>query len=157
MQFTFKAKIYKIGINWAVDVPVKISNQLIREKGYIQIKGTINNFPFSKSLVPVKDSPYRLFVNYLMMKGGKTALGKTATFSIEQDHQKKETKYPMSKLLRSRLSETGLVEVFDNLTAARKMDILRYLDRLKTEETLIRNVEKVIAQLKRKEKDVRVP
>jgi hypothetical protein len=63
MKYAFKAKIYKTGINWCVDVPLKISKKMIPEKGYIKIKGRINEFDFKKSLVPVKDSPYRLFIN----------------------------------------------------------------------------------------------
>ncbi|RZK58737.1 MAG: hypothetical protein EOO91_07355 [Pedobacter sp.] len=37
MKHYFEAKIYKIGINWAVDVPADITAQLKREKGYIRI------------------------------------------------------------------------------------------------------------------------
>jgi len=35
MRHTFKAKIYKTGINWCVDVPAKISGQMIAGKGRV--------------------------------------------------------------------------------------------------------------------------
>lgn len=38
--------------------------------------------------MPVKNSTHRLFVNKAMMVGGKTVLGKVATFEIEQDYNK---------------------------------------------------------------------
>ena len=56
---------------------------MIADKGYINIKGQINNFDFAKTLVPVKNAPYRLFINLKMMKGGKIALGEVAIFDIE--------------------------------------------------------------------------
>ena len=73
MIYQFDAKIYKIGINWAVDVPQSIVQEMTPEKGYIRIKGQINDFDFIQTLIPVKNAPYRLFVNQIMMKGGKTA------------------------------------------------------------------------------------
>lgn len=150
MKHTFKAKIYKTGINWCVDVPTKITKRLIPVKGYISIKGRINGFDFSKSLVPVKQAPYRLFVSGIMMKGGNTALGKTASFEIEQNTEKAENEFPMPELLRQELIKNKLTADFNNLTAYRKKEILRYLNYVKTEETLKRNIDKVIMQLKNK-------
>lgn len=153
----FKAKIYKIGINWAVDVPAEISEKMLPEKGYIRIKGKINGFDFIQTLVPVKNSPYRLFVNLIMMKGGKTALGETANFEIEQNFMKVEKMYPMPKLLLDSLNEHQVVEEFNQLTASRIKDILKYLSYVKTEETLKKNIDKVIIQLKNKTKRVMIP
>lgn len=157
MAYHFEAKIYPIGINWAVDVPYAISQQMIPEKGYIRIKGQINGFDFRQTLVPVKNSPYRLFVNLLMMKGGKTALGEVAEFSIEQNHEKVEQMYEMPDALMQALKTNELEAEFDKLSPSRKKDILKYLHYLKTPETLQKNVDKVIVQLQQKAKDVRIP
>lgn len=156
-MFRFKAKIYKTGINWCVDVPVKLSEQLQKEKGYIRIKGLINNFEFKTNLVPVKNAPYRLYVNGLMMKGGKTALGKVASFDIEQNTDKIELEYPIPPALKKTLTQHGLTMNFNALSPTRKKDILKYLYYIKTEETLLKNIEKVILQLKNKEKNTRIP
>lgn len=156
-MFSFQAKIYPIGINWAVDVPSEISQQMVPEKGYIRIKGQINGFDFRQTLVPVKNSPYRLFVNLLMMKGGKTALGKVAEFSIEQNHEKVEQMYEMPDALMQALKTNELEAEFDKLSPSRKKDILKYLHYIKTAETLQKNIDKVIAQLLQKSKDVRIP
>ncbi|MGX7666849.1 YdeI/OmpD-associated family protein [Flavobacterium pedocola] len=157
MQYTFKAEIYKIGINWAVDVPEKITQQLQAVKGYIRIKGTINGFEFNKSLVPVKKAPYRLFVNLIMMKGGKTAVGETAHFIIEQDTSDPEKEFPMPPKFLHKLKVNKLTDAFNSLTPSRRKEIIRYMGFIKTEETLQRNIEKVIAQLKSNEKSTRVP
>jgi hypothetical protein len=157
MSAHFKSKIYKVGVNWCVDVPVRITKEMVPEKGYIKIKGQINGFDFSKNLVPVKNKPYRLFVNLIMMKGANTALGKVVNFQIEQDHIKVIKNYPMPNLLAAQLIKTNLTEDFNKLTPARKKDILKYLNSIKTEATLANNILKVIKQLYAKENNVRIP
>jgi hypothetical protein len=157
MKHTFKAKIYKTGINWCVNVPANVTEKLIADKGRINIRGRINGFDFTKTLMPVKDKPHRLFVNQAMMKGGKTALGETATFEIEQNNKRKLKEYPTPSLLMEKLKAHQLTIAFDSLTASRKKDILKYLNYVKTEETMIKNIDKLISQLKNKEKNVRIP
>ncbi len=156
-KFEFSAKIYQTGINWCVDVPREISNALIIEKGRINIKGQINDFSFTKTLMPVKNSFHRLFVNKEMMLGGKTALGQVAFFEIQQDYEKVVKQYPVPDLLSQHLKENKLSTDFDCLTNSKKRAILKYLNQLKNKESIVRNIEKLIVQLKNKEKNVRVP
>lgn len=148
MKHSFKAKIYKTGINWCVDVPLKITGKMTPVKGRIKIKGQINKFDFTKTLVPVKDSPYRLFVNQAMMKGGKTALGEVASFVIGQDTNEVVKEYPTPELLLRHLRKHKLTEAFNALTPSRKKDILKYLSYVKTEETLLKNIDKLIPSSK---------
>lgn len=156
MMLKFKARIYKSGINWCVDVPVKITSQLEVSRGYIRIKGKINGFVFSTTLIPVRKSPYRLFVNGIMMKGGQTAVGKVAYFEIEQDRRKFDESYSFPAKLKNELRKHGLMKAFSAQTDSRKKDILKYLSNIKTEATLTKNIVKVVAQLKESNK-VRIP
>jgi hypothetical protein len=157
MKYTFSAKIYKTGINWCVDVPTDVTAKLTADQGRINIKGNINGFDFTKTLMPVKDAAHRLFVNQAMMKGGKTALSKTATFVIEPNSEKTVKTYPTPSLLTDKLKEHQLTRAFDILTASRKKDILKYLNSIKTEKTLLKNIDKLITQLKDNEKNLRIP
>lgn len=157
MQHTFKAKIHKVGINWCVDVPEKITMQMTADKGRINIKGKINGFDFTKTLMPVKHADYRLFVNGIMMKGAKTALGKVAAFEIEQHTNKMIKEYPVPKQLMEALQKHKLTNDFEHLTTSRRKDILKYLSYIKTEETLTKNIDKLIDQLKNNVKNVRIP
>jgi len=135
-RYCFKAEIYKTGINYCVDVPEFITSEMTATKGYIKIKGTVNNFLFKKSLVPVKNGLYRLFVNIPTLKGVNTAVGKTANFEIEQDFEVVKKEYPVPKMLTEQLTKRKLIEDFNNLTESRKKKILKYLSFIKTEETL---------------------
>lgn len=157
MKYPFKAKIYKTGINWCVDVPNEISSNLSAVKGYIKIKGIINDFEFTQTLVPVRNSLYRLFVNGIMMKGGKTALGEIADFLIEQNEDVEVEKPKMHKKLKSRLIDEKLIDRFEQLSTFRKNEVMKYLNKVKSEVTFERNLEKLIDQLKSNEKDIRIP
>ena len=144
-KFSFEAKIYKVGINPCVDVPLRITDKMIPAKGYIPIKGKIKAHPFQQTLVTVKDSPYRLYVNGPMLKGSGTKLGDKVKFIIEQNFEPKIE--PMPNQFENKLNEKGLMPAFKKLTPGRQKEVLRYLNFLKTEESLTRNIDKVISQL----------
>jgi hypothetical protein len=148
MNFKFKAKIYKVGINPCVKVPLRITKQMIPLKGYITIQGKIKNHNFIQTLVPVKGEGYRLYVNGPMLKGSGTKLGDMVNFEIKQDVKQKNRMPLMNKMLEKELKENNLLESFEKLIPSRRKDILRYLNNLKSQDTLIRNVDKVIKALR---------
>lgn len=156
-KYKFKAEIYKTGINYCVDVPKKITSEMTATKGYIKIKGTVNEFPFKKSLVSVKNGLYRLFVNIPTLKGANTAVGKNANFEIEHDYNIVTKEYPVPKTLTEQLKKGKMLNDFKNLTESRKKNILKYLNSIKTEETLQKNIGKLITKLENKEKNPRIP
>ena len=153
----FKAEIYKIGINACVDVPKTITNDLTSARGQIKVRGTINGFTFKTTLMPVKRSFHRLYVNIPMLKGGQTAIGETAAFSIEQDYPAAEPEYPIPNDLRYQLEEKGLLHAFEALTKPRQKGILKYLTNLKTADILQKRIGKLIGLLENKEKNIRLP
>jgi hypothetical protein len=148
MKFSFEAKIYKVGINPCVDVPFHITKKMAATKGYIPIKGKIKNHPFQQTMVTIKNAEYRLYVNGPMLKGSKTKLGDTVKFTIEQDFEPKII--PMPEELKVKLDQHKLMAAFNALTPGRQKEILKYLNFLKTEESLNRNIDKVIHQLEKK-------
>jgi hypothetical protein len=154
---SFKARIYKTGINFCVDVPKKITSKLIAVKGYIKVKGEVNGFPFTKSLVPVKGGDYRLFINMITLKGGNTDVGKIAKIELELDLDTDVQEHHIPPPLATQLRQNGLKDAFDKLSQAMRRNILKYLSFIKTEETLQKNIRKVITQLEQGEKNVRIP
>lgn len=120
-------------------------------KGYIPIKGKINGHAFVQTLVPIKGEEYRLYVNAPMLKGGKAKNGDTAKFVIEQNRHPEIRDPKMLPALKKRLAEEKLMSVFAKLTPYRQKEILKYLSFLKTEESVQRNIAKVLAQPKQQE------
>ena len=149
MFFSFKAKIYKVGINPCVDVPEKITTRLLARRGYIPILGKINGHPFHQHLVPVKNADYRLYVNIPMMKGASVAVGDTARFEIEQGDLE-PIKMEMPAVLKSRLKKEKLLNEFEKLIPSRQKEINRYIDSLKTDDARQKNVERVTKMLEEK-------
>ena len=152
VKFSFKAKIYKAGINPCVKVPGRITNRMEPVKGYVAVKGTMDNFPFMQTLVPVRNESYHLHVNRIMLKGTGLSVGSSATFIIEQIPAEEKDPVQMPAALKKKLQDTKLMVAFNQLTPYRQKEILKYLNYLKTEEALNRNIEKVIVQLRGKNK-----
>jgi hypothetical protein len=150
MKYTFAAKIYKVGINPCVKVPRHITDKMVPEKGYIPVKGKIGRHPFNQTLVPVRDASYRLYVNGPMLNGAGVRVGETVQFTFEQDRRPRRPEVPMNPEFKKQLAGHNLLNAFETLTASRKKDILKYLNHLKTEEALTRNIDKVLDQLRNK-------
>lgn len=112
MKFKFKAKVSKAGINPCAKVPKYIAAQLAATKGYIPVKGKINDHLFQQPLCPVKNEGYRLYVNGLMMNGANIKLGKTVNFIIEQDTLERNKNVPMPEYLKRKLEENDLLPAF---------------------------------------------
>jgi hypothetical protein len=151
MKFFFKAKIYKVGINPCVKVPHRISDKLKATNGYIPVKGTINKHFFQQTLVPVRGEGYRLYVNGPMMKSTDLKVGQTAHFDIEQDSLERNKNHPMPTAFKRKLNQHKLMPIFTQLAPSRQKEINRYLNNLKTEEALMRNIDKLIRVLQGKE------
>ena len=157
MAFTFKAKIYKVGINPCVKVPAHITDTMKPVKGYIPIKGKIEDHEFKQTLVPVKGAPYRLFVNGPMLKGADVKLGNTVTFIIEQNFASRKREYPMLKIFKTELDKHNLLSEFKRLTEHRQKEVLKYLNSLKADESRMRNIQKFIERLKKKDGKATIP
>jgi hypothetical protein len=150
MKFSFKAKIYKVGINPCVRVPQRISAKLVATNGYIPVKGTIRGFYFQQTLCPIKNDDYRLYVNGPMLKGSRHKVGQEAHFVIEQDITDRNKKIEMPAALTQQLEKENLLNEFEQLAAFRKKEICRYINNLKTDETKERNAIKIVNALKGK-------
>lgn len=148
MIHSFKATIYKAGINPCVDVPKRITDNMLPIKGYIPVKGQIKNYSFRQTLVPVRNAEYRLFIKGTMLKGADAKVTETIKVAIEQDFEPR--KIPMPHLLKQKLVEHNLYIKFKRLAPSKQKEILNYLNYLKTEEALFRNIDKVIDRLKKK-------
>ncbi|MES2003718.1 MAG: YdeI/OmpD-associated family protein [Bacteroidota bacterium] len=148
MAFSFTATIYKVGMNPCVAVPFRITGKLVARKGYIAVKGKINQHAFVQNLVPVKNEEYRLYLNGPILKGAGIGLGDTVKIFLEQDTEPEKRDPSVPPALQKRLGKEGLQKTFDSLTYYRRKEILKYLGFLKTEESLQRNIEKIVRQLK---------
>jgi Domain of unknown function (DUF1905)/Bacteriocin-protection, YdeI or OmpD-Associated len=153
-HFTFSALIEIIDINPYVLLPDSVLDNIFlqadKNKGSIQIKGTINRHPFVQTLVKFRGA-WRLYLNTPMRKGSNTAIGDTATFAITFDPELREIL--MNPKLKKALKEnTKAKDIYDSLRPSLQKEIVRYISFLKTEESIDRNVDNAIQFLLGKKK-----
>ncbi|MFT3935066.1 MAG: YdeI/OmpD-associated family protein [Chitinophagaceae bacterium] len=152
----FKAKIDIIGINPFVSVPARILKSIMqqagKEKGHIPICGTVNDNPYKQTLVKYSGE-WRLYINTVMLKKSPERIGELIQVTVEFDPVSR-TIQPHPTLLQAFSKNKNAKKVFDNLPPSRQNEIVRYIAHLKTEASVIRNVDKAIAHLLGKEKFV---
>jgi hypothetical protein len=146
---SFSAKIAKIGINPYVSLPEKVLESIFEQagktKGPIPVRGTINGKPFTQTLVKYQGA-WRLYINGMMREAAGVDVANEANIKIEFDPAPRaEPIHP--KLEAALTKERTAKRAFENLIPSRQKEILRYLNSMKTEESLDRNIERVIKQL----------
>ncbi len=146
---SFSAKIFIIGINPYVLLPEAVLQSLFKQagkdKGAIPVRGTLNGNAFTQTLVKYSGK-WRLYFNTPMRKAAGIDTGDTANVKIEYDPEPHII--PMHPKLQDVLQQNKKAKaVFENLTPSRQKEILRYIGSLKSEISVITNVEKVIKNL----------
>jgi len=143
---SFSARIYKIGINPYVVLPAGILKYLFekagREKGAIPVYLIINQQKFIQHLVKYSGK-WRLYLNTVMRKAAGKELGDMIDITIDFDEEKRIT--PMHAAFELALEKnTTAKDHFYALPPSRQKEILRYLNNLRTEASLHKNIEQAI-------------
>ncbi|MBI1224530.1 MAG: DUF1905 domain-containing protein [Bacteroidetes bacterium] len=146
----FRAEIEIIGINPYVLLPAEILQALLekagKHKGKIPIKGQVNGLPYQQTLVKYAGE-WRLYINMAMLKDSPRRIGEEIEISIEYDTS--DRSIPMHPALQAALEgDVAALEKFESLSPSRRVEIIRYISRLKTEESVERNVARAIRFLK---------
>lgn len=145
----FKAKIDIIGINPFVFVPAKILNNIFkqanRNKGPIPVRGTIHGNPYRQTLVKYSGD-WRLYINNIMLRNSPKRIGETVEITVQFDPVSREMK-PHPLLVKALKENKNAKKVFDGLSPSRRKEIVRYISNLKTEESILKNISKVISHL----------
>jgi hypothetical protein len=153
---TFSAKILKIGINPYVLVPAAVLKEIFkqagRNKGPIPIKGTLNGKAFIQNLVKYSGK-WRLYLNTPMRKAAGIDVGDMATVQIEFDPQPR-TLEMHPKLKQALKANKEANAVFQKLTPSWQKEIIRYINNLKTEASVDKNVAKAMEHLLGKQRFV---
>ena len=146
----FKADIKIIGVNPFVFVPDKILKSIFKQagkdKGPIPVRGTINSNPYKQTLVRYSGA-WRLYINTTMLKNSPDHIGEKIVVEIEFDPEPRKIN-PHPKLLKALKENKDAKKVFEGLSPSRQNEIIRYISSLKSEETIIRNINKAIHFLK---------
>ena len=143
---SFRARIFKIGINPYVFVPAATLKSIFKEankdKGPIPIKIIINDVPFIQTLVKYSGQ-WRLYLNAPMRETAGKDVGDMIKISVAFDPADRSV--PVHPKLKKALSSNKqAATIFESLPPSRRKEIARYINSLKTEEKVDENVEKAI-------------
>jgi len=146
---SFSAKILKIGINPYVLLPAtvleKLFEQARKNKGPIPVRGKLNGKDYIQTLVKYAGL-WRLYLNTPMRKTAGIDVGDIANVEIEFDPVPRVIS--MDPQLAKELEQNKKAKaVFDKLPPYRQKEIIRYIASMKTEVSVMRNVEKIMQHL----------
>lgn len=149
----FTAQIYIISkINPVVDVPDDVLEYLFakagKRTGAIPVKGKLNGAAFTHNIVKYLGA-WRLYLNGPMREAAGidgSGDGETAKVEIGYDPVPRVTPMPPALEKALKKNKTARTE-FEKLSPSRQREIQRYLNSMKTEESLTRNVERIMKHL----------
>jgi len=146
---SFSAKIYIIGINPYVLLPSTILKYLFqkaeKDKGAISVQLKIGGKNFIQNLVKYSGK-WRLYLNGPMRKAAGKDVADTIDIQIDFDPKPRTTR--VHPKLKKAFKENPTAEnAFEKLSSSRQKEILRYINFLKSEESVDKNVQRAIAHL----------
>lgn len=149
MKDQFTAKLEIIGINPFVFLPNEILKDIFeasgKDKSPIPVKGTVNDIEFRQNLMKYLGE-WRLYINLTMLKDSPKRIGEMIEVFVEFDNV--ERIITMHPNLEKAIKENPVaLQNFENLIPSRKSELIRYINNLKTEASIQRNIEKIIQHL----------
>src|SRR6188472_1484009 len=138
----FSSKIYIIGINPYLLLPSTLLKYIFqkagKDKGAIPVQLKIDGKDFIQNLVKYSGK-WRLYLNTPMRKAAGKDVGDMIGITIDFDEEQRIT--PMHAAFELALEKnTTAKDCFYDLPPSRQKEILRYLNNLKTEATLHKNI-----------------
>lgn len=149
MKSQFTAKLEIIGINPFVFLPDEILNEIFetsgKNKSPIPVKGTVNGKEFRQNLMKYLGE-WRLYINLTMLKDSPKRIGEMLEVFVEFDNSDRTISiHPdLEKAIRE---NPEALQNFENLIPSRRQELVRYINNLKTKESIQRNIEKIIRYL----------
>lgn len=150
MKNHFTAQLEIIGINPFVFVPENILNEIFetskKNKSPVPVKGTVNGREFKQNLMKYLGE-WRLYINLTILKDSPKRISEMIEVSVEFDDS--DRTISIHPQLDKAIKENSVTsQNFENLIPSRKMELIRYINNLKTEASIQRNIEKIIRHLK---------
>ena len=146
---SFSAKIQIIGVNPFVLLPASLLKDIFqkagKDKGAVPVQLKIGGKDFIQNLVKYSGK-WRLYLNTPMRKAARKDVGDAIDIQIDFDPKPRTT--PVHPKLNKAFKENKEAKVaFEKLSPSRQKEILRYINFLKSEESVEKNIQRAIAHL----------
>ncbi len=143
----FSAAIYRVGMNYCVDVPAGASSAL-GAGTHPPVAGEVAGVGFRTRLTPRGGGAYRLFLNGAVRAAAAAGVGDVVEVEVWPDAAPRDPALPAD--LASALDAIpGALEAFESLTEAQRTGMVAFLERARTAETRARYVQRVVEEARR--------
>ena len=149
MAWQFTTKIYQQRKRPYLDIPPAISaamSETTESDGYLTVFATLNEREISAVLVPRGSGAYRLFVDSQIRRLANLATGDVVSVSLRLDKTARENELP-ADLSEIFATDTAAQTAFEQLTAAKRNELLKWLAQDKKDETRLKRLEHLCAYL----------
>ena len=136
----FRARLYKLGINRAVDVPAQHSRSL-GAKGCIAVEGWIEGIPIQTTLVPRGHGQHRLFVHSRIWKRLKIDKGDFIEVLLARCEPPADPAIPDELAIALRMTK-GAAAAFRQITPALRREFINWVQAAKQPETRARRIQR---------------
>ena len=145
----FSAKLQIIGINPYVFLPPALLKYILQKAGKatgaIPVKLKIGDKKFIQNLVKYRGR-WRLYVNGPMRKAAAKDVGDIIDVQIDFDAEPRTI--PIHPKLKKAFRENSEAKkAFDKLTPSRQKEILKYINFLKSEKSIDKNIQRATSHL----------
>jgi hypothetical protein len=111
----------------------------------VPVRGTINNFPYRSSIVPM-GGKFILVVNKELRAGANATAGDTVSMTLERDDEPRIIT-PPADLARALEANPAAQAAWDKLSYTHQKEHARAVEEAKRPDTRARRIEKAVAQL----------
>lgn len=141
---TFSAVLERMegNLGWVIMRVPFDAVKLWGKRGQLRVQGTINGFSFNGTLFPTGEGRHFLLVNKKMQKGGKTAAGLKAKFSMQPDAAPKKIEIP-KELLHELGQSKRLLKFFDTLKGSVRNWLANIVAQPKSPEARVRRAQQM--------------
>lgn len=146
MSIRFSAIIYQRGASARIDVPEKVT-KAFGDAGYVPVRGTMNDAGIRGTLMPAGGGRHVLNINLEMRTRSGVNVGDTVMFTLDRGEA---TRFPpMSRELAVALEHEPVAKAtWEAASPAKRKDVLGRLARLRTQEQVVREIDKLVGRLR---------
>ncbi|MDP6604769.1 MAG: YdeI/OmpD-associated family protein [Dehalococcoidia bacterium] len=145
----FTAHIYKLAMNYCVDVPAEVSRVLSpdgRPTHYVPVTATVTGQTARTRLVPRGGGRHRLFLGAPLREAAGAGEGDEVAVTLSIDTNRSEP--PLPDDLRAALEDVeGAAGAFAALTPAQHGGMRRFLAEARRPQTRARRIERIVTEM----------
>ena len=144
----FSAPIYKVGMNYCVDVSAEASRALGSET-HVAVVGEAAGVAFRTRLTPRGGGAYRLFLNGKVRAAAGAGVGDVVAVELWRDEASHDLELPDD--LASALEELpGGLGAIEGLSQAQRVGMIEFVGRARTAATRAKYVQRVVDEVRRR-------